>query len=374
RVRSWMMIFFRRGRPSCWITVAMTAAGLLVGNWQESVSIGVCGGLGLWWIVQTVESNSLHDVSFDWRRSWMFLGYVLGTASNCLAPSTIGRVSDMALPVADRILIASYSLPAVLLLAICMIYVCLQHRELRLLSFRNTDSYVPEGVLFCGMLLLIAFNVMIGIYSNRQLFGANLFAAILTLRILPRHRFGSLLNTLAAITVIAFWTLMICGIKEVKRQYNEIGALHSESPDGSVYYDRTRVMTLGFPLRAKYYEDILGMFDNDLHHSLMKDFKQVRKGKTLKLKPIAPLKGDTVECYAPGHFYVTMKEPPKGEAPREIIVYGHYILPGIKAAGRKIEVTRYSDRSKSYATAVIIPEFPFFTADSISIIGIENRE
>ena len=365
---AWMMAFFMNGRPSWATTTVMIITGIIVGNWQESVSIGVCAGIGIWWILQWTGSMRNKDLRFDWRRSWMLLGYVAGTATNCLAPSTIGRVSDMAMPLADRLLIVSYSLPAIVVLIISVAYAGHRHDNLSLFSLTDGDRLIPKGVLLLGMLFLIAFNAVIGVYSNRQLFGANLFAAILALRILPRHRFGWILNTFAAMAVAALWILMMEGIKEVRRQYDDIASLHSESIDGSVYYDRKRVMTLGFPLRAKYYEDILGQFDNDLHHSMMKDFKHVRKGKTLKLKPTAQLNEESVECYAPGHFTVILKEPPKGEAPREVLVFGHYPIADIKAVPRKIQVTRYSNRSRSLASTVIMPEFPFFTADSISII------
>ena len=115
---AWMMGFFKSGRPSWAATIAMMLAGIIVGNWQESVSIGVCGGVGFWWIVQFSESRHERGVTFDWRRSWMIFGYVLGTASNCFAPSTMGRVSDIVMPVIDQMLIASYSFPAGVLLTV----------------------------------------------------------------------------------------------------------------------------------------------------------------------------------------------------------------------------------------------------------------
>ncbi len=213
----------------------------------------------------------------------------------------------------------------------------------------------------------MVFNIAIGIYSNRQLFGANLFACILLLSILPRHRFCLLGNIISSICVIALWILMAIGMEEVRAQYDKIVRLHAKSEDGSVYFDRQRVMTLGFPLPAKYYEDILGQFDNDLHHSMMKDFKHTRKGRTLKLKPRSRLDRDSIENYAPGHFNVTIKEPLKGEGPRKVIVYGHYPILGIEATPRTIDIVKYAKRRPPYATAVIIPEFPFFVADSIKL-------
>ena len=366
----WLIIFFRKGNPSWLATIAMMFSGIIVGNWQESVSIGVCFGSGIWWLMQLMECRKHRQHKFDWRRSWMLSGYVVGTATNCLAPSTIGRVTDISMPFIDRLLIASYSFPAVILLIICIAYVAHKHGNLQIFQFREREGFVPKGVLTSAIFFLIFFNLVIGIYSNRQLFGANMFAAILTLRILPRHRLGIILNLLAFIIIVAFWTLMIQGIREVRKQYDDIVNLHSQSKDGSVFYDRQRVMTLGFPLRAKYFEDILGQFDNDLHHSMMKDFKHTRKGRGLKLKPTTVINEESVECYAPGHFTVTLKEPPKGKAPREIIVYGHYFIPEIEAHPRRVEVTRYAKRKPPYATAVIIPEFPFFTADSIDLVPI----
>ena len=272
------------------------------------------------------------------------------------------------MPLFDQLLIASYSIPAILILILVVIANKKSIRNFDLFSFDFIRSEIPNGVLMIGMIALLLFNIVIGIYSNRQLFGANLFAVILILRILPHHRFNAIFNIIASIIVVGYWWLMAIGIEEVKSQYQEIIRLHKESTDGSVTLDRHRVMTLGFPLRAKYYEDILGQFDNDLHHSMMKDFKHVRKGKTLKLKPTSSMVHEKVEQYAPGHFNVTLKEPPKGEAPREVSVYGHYIFSNLKSAPRRLEVTKYSNRRPPYATAVIIPEYPFFTADSIIIL------
>ncbi|MDE5795027.1 MAG: hypothetical protein K2I08_09945 [Muribaculaceae bacterium] len=364
----WLRLFFRFGKPSWTATVAIALLGIIVGNWQESVSLGVCSGVGAWWIMQLIKSIKYSYERFDWRRSWMLAGYVAGTATNCFAPSTIGRVGGDIMPFLDQLLIASYSIPGIIILILVAIANKKSINNFSLFSFDSIRQGIPNGVLTIGMIALLVFNIVIGIYSNRQLFGANLFAIILILRILPHHRFNCAFNILASMAVIAYWWLMATGIEDVKQQYKEIIHLHKESADGSVIIDRHRVMTLGFPLRAKYYEDILGQFNNDLHHSMMKDFKHVRKGKTLKLKPISSMVHENVEQYAPGHFNVTLKEPPKGEAPREVSVYGHYIFSNLKSAPRRLEVTKYSNRRPPYATAVIIPEYPFFTADSIIIL------
>ena len=364
----WLFLFFRKNKPSWPYTISMSIAGIIVGNWQESISLGVCSGVGVWWFIQAMECIKSNWSNFDWRRSWILAGCVAGTASNCLAPSTIGRTAGIVLPIGDQLMITAYSLPAVIILIVVILTLKSSYQKLWLFSFSDSNHSIPNGVIMIAMIALICFNAIIGIYSNRQLFGANLFASILILRIIPKHRFCAFINAVASVAVIAFWILMIKGIEEVRQQYDEIVKIHKDSEDGSVYIDRQRVLTLGFPLRAKYYEDILGQFDNDIHHSMMKDFKHVRKGRTLKIKPTLGLDSEKIEKYAPGHFNVTLKEPPQGETPREVIVYGHYFIPALKSTPRKIKVTNYSKRRPPYGTTVIIPEFPFFTADSLEII------
>lgn len=364
----WMKCFFSKGKPSWFKVFLLFITGFLVGNWQESISIGVCAGLGFWWLSQFFRRHKTFHNFFDWRRSWMLLGYVIGTATNCLAPSTLGRVSTIATPLSDQLMIAAYSVPAVLLLLTVTIILVARGRCGISFNFKTDKGDIPDGCLIMALITLLIFNLIIGVYSNRQLFGANLFAAVLLLRALPRHRFNLAFNIIAGACVIGVWTIMYMGIMEVRNQYKDIVSLYEASEKGTVEYDRTRVMTLGHPLDAKYYEDILGQFNNDLHHSMMKDFKHNRKGKTLKLKPTVPTDEEKVVEYAPGHFYVTVKMPKAHEPNRKVKVYGHYAIADIieiPAEPRDLEISTYSHRRTPYGTTIIIPEYPFFRADSI---------
>ncbi|MCM1489984.1 MAG: DUF6056 family protein [Muribaculum sp.] len=365
----WISAFFSKGKKS-WITVIlMFLAGIVVGNWQESISIGVCAGLGCWWLSQFLNRHKTFHSFFDWRRSWSMLGYFIGTASNCLSPATLSRMQTETIPFADQLLVVSYSVPAILMLFLTIMILGVRHKLTVAFSFDFENGKIPNGFLITSILFLLLFNAAIGIYSNRQLFGANLFAAILMLQLLPRHRMNTFFNITAGISVAAIWTVMYVGIMEVRRQYDEIVSLHKKSEDGVVEYDRLRVMTIGHPSDAKYYEDIVGQFDNDLHHSLMKDFHHSHRGRTLKLKPTTKPDSVKIQKYAPGHFYLTTEEPKNGEAFEEITIHGHYSILGIfniQASPRKLQITRYSRRKAPYATAIIIPEYPLYVADSIS--------
>lgn len=300
----------------------------------------------------------------------MMLGYFIGTATNCLSPATLSRVETVATPLSDQLIISSYSLPAVFILLGAIIILSIRGKLKIRYNFEIENGRIPDGFLIVGLIFLLAFNAIIGIYSNRQLFGANLFALILLFRAMPRHRLNNVLNLFASIAVLAIWWTMYSGIKEVRRQYDDIVSQHKESGDGTVEYDRMRVLKWGHPSDAKYYEDIIGQFDNDLHHSLMKDFKLSRGGRTLKLKPNITPESTRIEQYAPGHFYVTVIEPKDGEPLKEVTVFGHYSILGIieiPAKPRQLKLLKYSRRRKPYATAVVIPEYPLFTADSISL-------
>lgn len=367
----WLVAFYGKTRPTWTRSVVLALTGIIVGNWQESISIGVCAALGIWWIGQFFDRRKTFHTFFDWRRSWAMLGYIVGTASNCLSPSTIGRVGTVQCEITDQLLIASYSIPAIIILVIAAVIVKIRQGRLTALKPNDEEGKIPYTVLVTSILVLLAFNSIIGVYSNRQLFGANLFAAILTLRILPKHRFNNFFNILFSSATILLWGVMATGILEVKEQYRKITELYEASPKGTVEINRERVMTIGHPSAAKYQEDIVGQFDNDLHHSLMKDFKHTRGGKTLKLVPATIPDKEKTEQYAPGHFNVTVKMPKAGEQPREILVYGHYSIMrylNIPASPRRLQLLKYSRKRGSYGTAVIIPEYPLFTADSIIIL------
>lgn len=367
---AWLMAFFRLGKPGILKTLWMCAAGVIAGNWQEALSVGAGAGIGIWWLSQFFNRQATIHTFFDWRRSWMILGYLAGALSNVLSPANLTRLESVSMPHTYQWIITAYSVPALLLLIITILFIAARYRRSPSFSFDYANG-IPTAVLWTGIIVLVCFNIYIGVFSNRQWFGVNMFASVLVLRLLPRHRFGTVVNSILIIAVAALWLVMWQGIREVKRQYDAIAALHADSPDGNVEYDRTRVMTLGHPLDAKYYEDILGQFDNDLHHSMMKDFKHKRKGKTLKLKPATSPDSEKVERYAPGHFYVTVKMPESGKPKRRVLVKGHYTLGGainIEAEPSELTIEKYSRIRKPYATAVIIPEIPLFVADSVEII------
>lgn len=366
----WLSAFYSKGRKTWGAVLLLFFSGIVVGNWQESVSVGVCAGLGIWWLNQFFNRDNTFHSFFDWRRSWAMLGYFIGTATNCLCPATMSRVATVTTPVTDQLLVAAYSVSGILMLLTAIIILGVKGKLRLQLSFGFENGGIPDVFLIMAILFLIIFNAAIGVYSNRQLFGANLFAIILLLRILPKHRFNLFLNLLAGMAVFTTWFVMYVGIKEVDRQYHEITAIYMDSKDGDVEYDRVRIMTLGHPSDAKYYEDILGQFDNDLHHSLMKDFKHRFGGKTLKLKPTANPEAEKIQEYAPGHFYVTVEESKKGMEPREVTVYGHYhVLGGIKipAGPRQLKLQKFSRKKGAYGTAVIIPEYPMFKTDSLAL-------
>lgn len=366
----WLSAFFREGRPSALKTAWLALSGIAVGNWQEALSVGVGAGLGSWWLSQFFRRDRHFHNFFDWRRSWMILGYLLGTLANVLSPANGGRMESIAVSPEHQLIICSYSLTALACLLLGMAYMIILHGRSTGFSFRFGCG-IPSGALWIGIIVLVAFNAYIGIFSNRQLFGINMLASGLLLKMLPHHRLARWINVVLLAAVAGLWWVMGEGIRQVKRQYADIAILHKASADGSVEYDRVRVMTLGHPLDAKYYEDILGQFDNDLHHSMMKDFKHERRGKTLKLKPTAIPDREKTEQYAPGHFYATVGIPAEGTSKRRVRIYGHYTLGGIvnfPAEPFELEIEKYSRRRPPYATAVIIPEVPLFKADSIKLI------
>lgn len=135
-------------------------------------------------------------------------------------------------------LVATYSLTAFFILVLSAMIMIIRKKRLPAPSFQFRGDGIPGACMLAALIFLLVFNFSVGIFSNRQLFGANMFAAAMTLRILPRHRLPLTLNVMAGVAVAALWIAMYSGIGQVRRQYDDISALHAASPDGTVEFDR----------------------------------------------------------------------------------------------------------------------------------------
>ncbi len=300
----WCGIFLSGRRMNLFMICLACLFSLIAGNWNEAYSVGIGGILGVM-LLSCWFRHPLRRLSLT--KQVMALCYIIGTATVCLAPSTLARAVSVSSSSASLAMVsppgwlyALLSLRIFYILGGIIIWKRLKGK-IHLRSFLYAESFWVSA-----MMLLFVFNLALGVFGNRQLFGIEMCSAVLIMRLLPRHTFNRfwLVTSLTTVFIIYSWQCMLA--LEVRRQYEDIHRLFLESENGHVYYDRRRSTSEGFTREAKIYEDIVGLYDNDPHHSMMKYFRHTDpKRRKLLVIPEAVLKTgwrDTVYSYSPGHF------------------------------------------------------------------------
>lgn len=307
----WIGLFLSGRTRSRSAVVLMCVGGLIAGNWQEAYSVGIGGALGVIVLSQWLR----HPVKrLTKPQEWMAIFYIIGTASVCLAPATLSRAVSMSGPTSEIVMVSPPGwLYALLSLRIFYLFVgvliwSLIRRRVKLGAF-----FYQEMLWVTAMLLLIVFNLTLGVFGNRQLFGIEMCSAVLTLRLLPHHGFNRFWTAVGCVAIVALYAWQYTLAMDVKRQFEDIEKAYTESPDGRVFYDRRRATNEGFTREIRIYEDIVGLYDNDPHHSLMKFLRhQHPKQRPLLVVPTGvrtlgadqSAYRDTIWSYAPGHYVI----------------------------------------------------------------------
>lgn len=329
--------------------VMLCLLGILAGNGQEALSLGISVALGIEWL----RSRK------DPRTTIAMAGYWIGTAALCLSPGTLGRAEAAHIALGDSLVYTAMSLRATYILAVILAWEILVKRHLTVREFYHKNSFFVNA-----MAVLAAFNLIIGVYSNRQLFGMELMALIMVFRILPGHCFNGFWTAVSAtlVTVIFISQMMLAG--EVRRQYDEIRNLYTKSDNGIIYYDRTLATSDPFFREWRYYEEIIGQFNNDTHHSLQKKLrKETGRKKSVHVWPTA-IKGhasvrDTAIEYAPGHFLVLLTDAAHHRDSTERVPAVRTESLFGQTATDTIEVSRAIVKGAGWKGAIILPSRPF---------------
>lgn len=386
----WLRMLQRRPDVSArsrWRNVVMTA-GLIVlsvaaGNGQEAISIGITGATGLWWLSRKSRVGR--------TRMLLLGGYWLGTLAICLSPGTLGRAADMHIALSDSLLYVVLSLRMTYILIAVIIWQIwsnvrqgsrdAQPGRSTLSNGEITRDYLGRvwrgnRLYLTAMAILIVFNLAVGVYSNRQLFGIELCAMIVTLRILPGRRITLPWACAAIIVAIVIVAFQCEGIRRVNRQYADMERLFVSGGGSTVYYDRTLAFTCPFMRQFRYYEEVVGQFNNDPHHSLQKKLYdryprllplQVRPALLKDLQSVA----DNVTTFGPRQFVVWVTEFHDGK----VVIDSH--IPYMKGSERSdtTEIPRTTVFGKKWVAAIInTAPSPFAVVDTVRIVYPREEE
>ena len=299
----WLRLFFSNRHRGVFVSLMIFMLGFLAGNGQEALTIGVSSALGFWWLYRRGRIGR-------WR-TWWLVAFWCGTLSCCLSPATVGRGTALAVSLSDTLvyMLVAFRMPYLLLAVIG--WKCLRRR----FSFKK--FYRKNALYFNSAIVLLTFNLVIGVYSNRQLFGIELMSMLMLLRMLRGHAFSKMWIAIFGVASVAFCARQIYLAEKVSDQFDEIERLYVESDDGRVYYNRTLASDNIFEREFKIYEDIMGFGARDTYRTVARELLRIHPGKPyMRIRPAIDFvpRNDTVIEYAPHHYYYIFKEM----APSEI--------------------------------------------------------
>lgn len=273
-VAKWMDIVRDGKRPSEWNLAWLVPLSFLAGAGQEAIVIGIAAALMIYSLCH------IRDLGiFGWG---MLIAFGLGAMSLCLSPANFGRTADVHGTVGGMsgigvrmIKFFLYQRVSYILLAL-VVWLKIA-RKISLASLYRSAPFFWNA--WC---VLILFNLAIGVFGNRQLFGAEIMAVILLLKIIDGYarRESRLPGILVCAVVAGLVTVNTVAAFHSRTLYRTILTEYESSPDGAVtcelgFFDRH--FRESGPCDAwSWY--VTGSVDKFLH------LEGAPEGKTLKLQ------------------------------------------------------------------------------------------
>lgn len=163
--------------------------GLICGNGNEAIDLGIGVAIGIDMLIRRR--------SYGLRRLMLLAGFCIGVCVLCLSPGQMGNATgSYRPPLVLSIFNLVVSLRAFWVFAVVLIAACLR-RKVKLCAF-----VADNWLMLTALAVMLIFNLAITVKGNRQLFGVELYSAVMTLRLLRYFRI-SWLWLVAGVTVVA---------------------------------------------------------------------------------------------------------------------------------------------------------------------------
>lgn len=201
----------------------LAVLALISGNSHEAYSIGISLGIILYFL-----SNFKN---FGKTRYVMAIAYGIGALFVCLSPAALRRAGEHEGDLFQSLFFFVFSLRAIYLLVFIAAYKLIT-KKMALSAMYRKYSFYWNVMLGC-----IVFNLCVGVFCNRQLFGAELMAIILIMQLLTSHAFSTFWLGALGILTCVFTALQIERTVLHIRQKERIFKKFEQSESGNVYQD-----------------------------------------------------------------------------------------------------------------------------------------
>lgn len=251
----------------------------VVAGWgQEAINLGVCGAM----IVYAWQ----HRKSMSTTQWAIMLAFGFGTLLLVVSPGSLHRVGTI--HGSEKSASAVHNM-ALFLLYILVTYILLAVVITGVVSRRITLRQCYRGYAFYWHVFIIclAMNVFITLFTNRQLFGMEYVALILTLGLLHDMNYRRLNMALTSVALVLLVWVGYHNVKTVNASsadYAEMMAAYHSSKDGVVFMD-ARQISQPFPCKdiCEEYNSEWGI--SNINKLLGSD--PANHGKTLAVLPTA---------------------------------------------------------------------------------------
>lgn len=224
-------------KMSSWHLLWAFPFAFIAGWSQEALVVGVGAALAVF-VLRNIRKVTLQQ--------WVLLvAFAAGAALLCLSPATIGRTGEKhggsAFLSSSLMSVAKfgYYLRITYLLLIYVIFLLVSKKA------KLKELVMDAGFYWIVWAVMLVFNLLIGVYGNRQLFGMEFAAMMILLGYVQKYSFSAdgrsrLVGiALPVLAVLVLWVAVDNGrfLKHHGDVYDEILSSYSQSPDGTVYHD-----------------------------------------------------------------------------------------------------------------------------------------
>lgn len=246
---AFIYIFFHKDfLPNRWATLPLAIFSIIVGNGQEALNIGIGGALIIYW------ACNMRNMTL--RQYILMICFGLGALALCLSPGVLHRAgatgsTNIIMRFSESIFGLIIYSRSLYLLIVVVAYRCLKCRT----SLR--EIYLTNSFLWNVWGILLVFNILVVVMCNRQIFGEELMAIILSFRLLKGNTLSK--RWLALFTIILIGILAIQGhcCLLVKKQMDIIKNEYPNSLDGRVFLDLSLPYSKLIAPSTKYFKSLM---------------------------------------------------------------------------------------------------------------------
>ena len=337
-----------------WQLALLFIFSIIAGNAQEAYGVGVS-------VAIATDFIRLRG-RFTPRKWIMAAGFALGMLIIILSPETFARMDRTVIPLSESLFTLILSLKIVYVLAAVMVYQKVCHRRPFRLTFKENRFW------FTAIIATVLFSLAIGVFTDRQLFCAELGALVILLRILRRHSFTT--GWLATLAVYTALFLCVQGWRtvEVRQAMLELEQKYPESADGIVYAERWTGGTPNylniFPIQL--YEEPGEEFSSGTLRKIFID--RTGRPDSIYVLPKALEGLDTVDVgnsfirltdgASQAIVFVSKRQPARFEVKRKLLG----IFPWKSKKNPTNNLLRETDLWRAY---LVFGHFPFISVDNV---------